>query len=79
MGREVDAVAADDATVLLLAWQPRWRGPLPSGASQDEIEDAFQGWTVTNLGQSDFRAPGPVEMLFRPGERWFRMRRREER
>src|SRR5947209_12368210 len=35
MGREVDAVAADDATVLLLAWQPRWRGPLPSGASQD--------------------------------------------
>ena len=31
MGREVSAVAAPDATVLLLAWVPRRRGPLPRG------------------------------------------------
>ena len=40
MGREVSAIAADDATVLMLAWAPRRRGPLPRGASRSEIEAA---------------------------------------
>jgi len=31
MGREVSAVAAPDATVLLIAWAPKRRGPLPRG------------------------------------------------
>ncbi len=34
MGREMDAVAADDATVLLDCFAPRRRGPLPRGASR---------------------------------------------
>ncbi len=50
MGREVDAVAAPDATVLLLAWEPKRRGPLPRGATREEIEVAFPGWTVTDMG-----------------------------
>ncbi len=50
MGREVTAVADDDATVLLLAWNPRRRGPFPRGVSQAEIESAFPEWTVSAVG-----------------------------
>ena len=41
MGREVSAVAAPDATVILDCFVPRRRGPLPRGASQAEVERAF--------------------------------------
>lgn len=75
MGREIDAVAASDASVLLLAWEPRRRGPLPRGASRSEIETAFPGWTVTEVGPSHFKAPKPVEVLLNPDERWYRLRR----
>lgn len=75
MGREVDAVAAADATVLLLAWEPRRRGPLPRGVSRDEIESAFPGWAVTKIGPSHFKAPKPVELLLKPDEHWYRLRR----
>jgi SAM-dependent methyltransferase len=76
MGRGADAVAAEDATVLLLAWDPRRRGPLPRGVSPDEIRQAFPGWEVTDAGPSHFEAPKPIEVLFRPAERWYRLRRR---
>src|SRR5512144_1127421 len=46
MGREVSAVAAPDASVLLLVW-PKRRRPLIRGASRSEVEAAFPGWTVT--------------------------------
>jgi SAM-dependent methyltransferase len=75
MGREVSAIAADDATVLMLAWEPRHRGPLPRGTSRSEIEEAFPGWRVTDAGTSNFQAPKPIELLLRPGERWYRLRR----
>ncbi len=75
MGREVSAVAADDATVLMLGWAPRRRGPLPRGASRSEIEAAFPGWKVTDLGPTGFQAPKPVELLMKPDERWYRLRR----
>src|SRR5688572_11449496 len=42
MGRGVDAVAAPDATVLLICW-PRRRRPLIRGVERDEIEAAFPG------------------------------------
>ena len=41
-GREVSAVAAPDATVLLLVW-PRRRRPLIRGATRSEVETAFPG------------------------------------
>jgi SAM-dependent methyltransferase len=75
MGRELDAVLAPDATILLLAWQPKRRGPLPRGASRDDIAKAFPGWSVTDMGETGFEAPPPVELLFRPNERWYRLRR----
>jgi SAM-dependent methyltransferase len=74
MGREISAVAAPDATVLLLAWVPKRRGPLPRGVSRNEIEAAFPGWDVTDVGKSGFEAPKPVELLMKPDERWYRLR-----
>ena len=74
MGREVDAVAALDATFLLLAW-PRRRRPLIRGVDAVEIEDAFSGWTVTDIGPSHFEVPKPLELLLRPDEHWYRLRR----
>lgn len=75
MGQEIDAVAAEDATVLMLAWEPKARGPLPRGVTQANIEDAFPGWTVTDEGPTHFEAPKPVELLMKPNEHWFRLRR----
>ena len=74
MGREVSAVAAPDATVLMIAW-PKRRRPLIRGVSRSEIEEAFPGWTVTDVGPSHFQAPKPIELLLRPDERWYRLER----
>jgi SAM-dependent methyltransferase len=74
MGREVDAVAAPDATLLMVAW-PKRRRPLIRGVSRGEIEEAFPGWTVTDAGASHFQAPKPIELLLRPDEHWYRLRR----
>jgi SAM-dependent methyltransferase len=76
MGREVSAIAAPDATVLMIAWAPKRRGPLPRGVSRSEIEAAFPGWNVTEVGESGFEAPKPVELLMKPEERWYRLLRR---
>jgi SAM-dependent methyltransferase len=76
MGREVSAIAAPDATVLMIAWAPKRRGPLPRGVSRSEIEAAFPGWNVTDVGESGFEAPKPVELLMKPEERWYRLLRR---
>jgi SAM-dependent methyltransferase len=76
MGREVGAVTTPDATVLLIAWAPKRRGPLPRGVSRSEIEAAFPGWDVTDVGESGFEAPKPVELLMKPDERWYWLRRK---
>lgn len=74
MGREVGAVAADDATVLLLVW-PRRRRPLIRGANRDEVEAAFPGWAVTEVEPSFFRLPKALDSVMRPDEHWYRLRR----
>lgn len=74
MGREVNAVAAPEATLLMLAW-PRRRRPLIRGVSRSEIESAFPGWTISDVGPSHFQAPKPIEVLLRPDEHWYRLRR----
>jgi SAM-dependent methyltransferase len=74
MGREVSAVAAPDATVLLLVWPKRMR-PLIRGASRIEAETAFPGWKVTNVEPSHFRLPKLLELLLKPDEHWYRLRR----
>jgi SAM-dependent methyltransferase len=74
MGRGVTAVAGPDATVLLLVW-PRRRRPLIRGANHDEVEEAFPDWTITHVEPSHFRLPKPLQLLLRPDEHWYRLRR----
>jgi SAM-dependent methyltransferase len=74
MGRGVDAVASPDATVLLLCW-PRRRRPLIRGVDRDEIEAAFPGWKITEVEPSGFDLPKPMELILRPDEHWYRLRR----
>ena len=74
MGREVSAVAAPDASVLLLVW-PKRRRPLIRGASRTEVEVAFSGWTVTHVEPSHFRLPKLLERVLKPDEHWYRLRR----
>ena len=75
VGREVSAVAAPDATILMLAWEPGRRGPMPRGLSREDIEAAYAGWTVTDVEPvdvSDANVPRPVRNA-RP--RFYRLRR----
>jgi SAM-dependent methyltransferase len=74
MGREINAVSTRDATVLLLVW-PKRRRPLIRGASRSEIETAFPGWRVTHVEASHFRPPKILELLLKPDEHWYRLRR----
>jgi len=74
MGREVSAIAAPDATVLLLVW-PKRRRPLIRGASRSEVESAFPGWTVTDVEPSHFRLPKVLDLMLKPDEHWYRLRR----
>ena len=61
-GHEASAVAAPGASLLLMAWEPGRRGPLPRGASREDIEAAFSGWKVVDEQTMDVRgAPGYVK------------------
>lgn len=74
MGRAVDQLAASDATILLLAW-PRRRRPLIRGVSRNDIETAFDGWRITDVESSHFRLPTLMQLILRPDEHWYRLRR----
>jgi SAM-dependent methyltransferase len=74
MGREVSAVAAPDATLILDCFAPRRRGPLPRGASRDDVERAFPGWRITHAEVADAE-PDPIARLFRFDDRFYRLRR----
>jgi SAM-dependent methyltransferase len=73
VGQAVSAVAADDATVLMYAAIPAFRGPLPRGMSRTEIEAAYPGWEIVDEELFDVsEAPGPLQKA-RPS--WYRLRR----
>ena len=46
VGREVTAVAATKARILMLVWAPARRWLLAPGASRSQIEAAFPGWSI---------------------------------
>lgn len=74
MGREITALAAPDATVILDCFAPRRRGPLPRGASRDDVERAFPGWTVCDVEVADTE-PDALARLLRFDERFYALRR----
>ena len=75
MGREVDAVASADATVILTVW-PQRRRPLIRGVDEDGIKAAFPGWEVVDVGPTGYHPPKVLDAVLRPAERFYRLRRR---
>ena len=71
-GREVTAVAAPDATLLMVVWKPAPRRFLPRGASRGEIEAAFPEWKVVDEEAVDLTgAPGFIK---KAEPRFYRLR-----
>lgn len=73
VARGLDALTADDATFLMVAWAPGRRGPLPRGASRSELEEAFGGWSV--IAEEPFDASGLPAPLRNVDPRVYRLRR----
>lgn len=70
VGSEVNAVATEDATMLLLAWTRAKRGPLPPGAEPDDLTRALPGWSI----EEQHPYEGEMPPLFRNASpRWFRL------
>lgn len=75
MGREVTAVAAPGATLLMVAWAPRRRWVLPRGASRADIEAAYPEWQVIDEIAADMSGV-PLYRYARNAEpRFYRLRR----
>lgn len=73
-GRGATAVAAPDATLLMFAFRPGGRGPVPRGASREDIEAVFPAWEVVDEEPGDTTgAPGWVK---RREPRFYRLRRK---
>ncbi len=75
MGREVTAITREDATVILDAFAPRRRGPLPRGVSRIEVEDAFPDWEITDIVVAD-TDPDPIARVLKFEERFYRLARK---
>jgi SAM-dependent methyltransferase len=73
-GREATAAAVAGATLLMMAWTPGRRGPLPRGASPEQIQAAFPDWKLIDDQAMDVprQAPGYVR---RAEPRFYRLRR----
>ena len=74
MGGGVTAIGAPEATVILDCFSPRWRGPLPRGASREEVAAAFPGWTITDIEVADTE-PDSIAKLLKFDERFYRLQR----
>ncbi|GAA4486244.1 hypothetical protein GCM10023094_42290 [Rhodococcus olei] len=72
--REITAVAAPGAHLLMFAFSPGRRGPLPRGVSHAEVARTFTGWTLDADDPSDATdLPGPLR---RVAPRWYHLTRR---
>jgi SAM-dependent methyltransferase len=62
--REVDAVSAPGATLLMLAFTNGAHGPLPRGVDADEIVRSFDQWSLVRSERADTSTiPGPLKKL----------------
>jgi SAM-dependent methyltransferase len=75
MGRGITAVAADEAVLVLDAFAPGRRGPLPRGTTQESIERAFPDWRVTDVVVADTE-PDAMARALHFDERFYRLARR---
>ncbi|MGH2763544.1 MAG: class I SAM-dependent methyltransferase [Thermoleophilaceae bacterium] len=72
--REAGAAAAPGGTLLLMAWAPGRRGPLPRGASREDIEAAFAEWKVIDEEAMNV-PPGAPRYVRKADPRFYRLRR----
>lgn len=72
MGRGVSEAAAPGATLLMTAFSPGRRGPLPRGASRGEIQAAYPAWTV--IDEEPFDVAGAPRYVRRADPRFYRLR-----
>jgi hypothetical protein len=72
VGREVNAVASSDATMLLLVWARAHRGPFPPGANPDDLTTAFFGWQIVDERAYEGELPRPLKTI---APRWYRLAR----
>jgi hypothetical protein len=72
MARRVTAAAALGASMLLLAFTPGRRGRLPSGASRENIQAAFDHWAIVAEEPAD--ASGMPRALQASAPRWYRLK-----
>ncbi|OHT82771.1 class I SAM-dependent methyltransferase [Mycobacteroides saopaulense] len=69
--QQVTAVTDLGATLLMFAFGPGRRGPLPSGADRTEVEKTFNGWRLIGDELADTR--GLAAPIRRTAARWFRL------
>ncbi|WP_420881820.1 class I SAM-dependent methyltransferase [Rhodococcus sp. (in: high G+C Gram-positive bacteria)] len=70
-GDGLTVVTAAGAQLLMFAFSPGRRGPLPRGAAREDVERALSGWTVVADDAMDTSgAPG---LLAKAGPRFFRL------
>jgi SAM-dependent methyltransferase len=74
VSRGVTAVATEDATLLMYAFSPGSRGPLPRGMSRQEIEDAYSGWSL--IEEEPFDLTGLPRLVRKASPVFYRLRRR---
>jgi SAM-dependent methyltransferase len=74
MGRAVTTVAAPGATLLMVAWAPRRRWPLPRGASRHDIEAAYPAWTIVGEEPVDVSAAPFYRYMKKADPRLYRLR-----
>lgn len=73
VGHEIDAVTTPDAIILLLAWMPGRRAPLPRGMNRDDVLSMLAGWRITDEEPFDASGlPGPLRNV---GPRVYRLER----
>ena len=75
VSREVTAVATEDATLLMYAFAPGRRGPLPRGISREEIEQAYSGWRIAD--EVAFDLAGAPRFVQKARPRFYCLRREE--
>ncbi|HEV2061811.1 MAG TPA: class I SAM-dependent methyltransferase [Solirubrobacteraceae bacterium] len=73
VGREVTAVTAPDASIVMLAWSPGRRGPLPRGMDRADVAATYGGWKVVD--EEPFDASGLPKPLRGVDPRAYRLRR----
>lgn len=72
--RGASAITEPDATLLMFAFGPGHRGPLPRGASEAELVATFAGWQLTDSEPADTSGmPGPLKSA---APKWYRFTRR---